>query len=112
MRKEQIELLETVANEVIANVHKAIKTLTADNPLILFDKDKVEGDEDEIYDLPIGYNVDKYGSYQQGAIYKVQGDDVELYLTGEEAGQIFHTELTSISFDNQVQLLSYLKERM
>jgi len=111
MNKKQIKQLETLANEIIANVSHAIKTLTAENPLILFDKDKVEGDEDELYDLPIGFNVDKYGTYQQGAIYKVQGDSVELYLTGDDIGMIFHTELSSISFVNQVQLLSYLKER-
>jgi hypothetical protein len=111
MNKKQIELLQTEANTVIANVHRAVKTLTAENPLILFDKDKVEGDEDFIYDLPIGYNVDKYSTYQQGAVCKVQGDDVELYLTGDEAGQTFDIQLNQLPFESLVELLSYLNER-
>lgn len=111
MNKEQIELLAAEANESIANVAHALRTLTADKPLILFDKDNVEGDEDEIYDLPIGYNVGKYDSYSQGAVWKVEGDDVTLFLTGEEFGELWHQKVDDLPFSSQVDLLSYLIER-
>lgn len=111
MNKEEILNVQAEANKAIAYVYHTLKTETEKKPLILFDKDTVAGDDDELYDLPIGYHVNKYGDYLQGAIWKVEGDDVTLFFTGEEFGELFHVELSSISFDNQSDLLTYLAER-
>ena len=112
MNKEQLKALMTLANETIGNVAFAIRTLTASNPLILFDKDNVNAEDDEIYDLPIGYNVGKYDSYSQGAVWKVEGNDVTLFFTGEEWGDLWYQEISDLPFSSQVDLLSYLIERM
>lgn len=92
MTKAELESLTKQGWDSIRSVAKAIRELTAENPLVLFDKDKLnkEGglNSDELYDLPYGYNVDKYSTYQQGAVMEVQGGDVKLFLTGDEFGQI------------------------
>ena len=109
MNKAEIKTMQALANQAIANVFNAIKTLTAEKPLIVFNRE--EADVDSVLDLPYGFNVDKYGYYEQGAIYKVEGDAVELFLTGDNWGQIYHTELCWIPYDQQVDLLDYLMER-
>lgn len=116
--KEELELLQQIGWDAIRNVAAAIEKLTADKPLILFTKEQIlneEGDvtEDhiELYDLPYGYNVDKYSTYQQGAIMEVQGTNIKLFLTGDEFGQIMDSELGYIPFECQLQLLSHLMER-
>ena len=115
MNKETLKSLQEQGWDLIRSVAAAIEKLTADKPLVLFEKDKMnqEGglNTDEIYDLPYSYNVDKYSTYQQGAVMEVQGTNVKLFLTGEEFGELFHVELSSISFDNQSDLLTYLAER-
>jgi hypothetical protein len=110
MNKEQILLIQTEANKVIHEVYEAVKNLTAENPLILFEGENV--DVDEILDLPYGYNVGKYEEYQQGAIRRVCGEEVELFLTGDFWGETLHTELCQITFDQQIDLLTYLSERL
>jgi len=110
MNKEQIKSLQTEANKVIHEVYEAIKTLTAGNPLVLFERQNA--DADEILDFPYGYNVGKYEEYQQGAIREVNDEDVELFLTGDSWGETFHTELCQIPFDQQVDLLTYIAERV
>lgn len=55
---------------------------THKTPFVLF-----ENSEDvEVYELPIGYIVDKHSFYIQGAIQKVQRNKVTLFLTGEKYG--------------------------
>jgi len=97
------------ARESIQKVSKAIEELTKDKPFELFTKENVPED---LYDLPIGYNVNKYSEYDQGAIMKVEGTNITLFFTGEMYGQTFETELEQISFDNQIQLLSIIHESM
>jgi len=111
MDKAQILNVQAEASKAIANVYHTLKTETEKNPLILFDKDNIESDSDELYDLPIGYTVNKYGDYLQGAIWKVEGNDVTIFFTGEEFGQLYSIELTDVSFDNQSDLLTYLADR-
>ena len=113
--KEQLKELQKQGWDSIRNVAKAIRELTAEKPLVLFKKDELnkEGglNSDELYDLPYGYNVDKYSTYQQGAIMEVQGSDVKLFLTGDEFGQVWDSELEYVPFECQLQILSYLEER-
>ena len=111
MNKKQIKELVTRANEAIANVAHAVRTLTEGNPLILFDKDTVQGDDDEIYDMPIGYTVNKYEDYLQGAVWKVEGDEVTLFLTGESWGQLYYQNVNDLPFDSQTEILNLLAER-
>lgn len=103
-KHEQICTAIAEASRAMAKIPELIKELTKDKPFELFDKDNP--DEDEILELPIGYMVDKYEGYNQGAIWKVQGEDVTLFLTGENYGELWETELNQISFDNQVELLA------
>jgi hypothetical protein len=109
MKKAELKQLATDADDIIGKVMEAVRNLTAENPLILFDREKA--DVDEIHNYPSGFNVDKYGTYEQGAIMKVEGNAVTLFLTGDNWGQEYHTELQWISFDSVVQLLTYLEER-
>jgi hypothetical protein len=111
MKKVEIETLQEQGWNSIRSVAAAIRELTAENPLVLFTKEQAEKEEVEIYDFPYGYNVDKYSTYQQGAVMEVQGDDVKLFLTGDEFGQVWDSELEYIPFECQLQILSYLEER-
>lgn len=109
--KEELETLQQTGWDAIRNVAAVIEKMTKDKPLVLFTKEQVEKEEVEIYDLPYGYNVDKYSTYQQGAIMEVQGTNIKLFLTGDEFGQIMDSELGYIPFECQLQILSYLEER-
>lgn len=111
MTKKQIKQLVTDANKAIANVAHAIITLTAGNPLILFDKDNADAEADDIYDLPIGYTVNKYEDYLQGAVWKVEGDDVTLFLTGESWGQLYSQNVNDLPFESQTEILDLIAER-
>lgn len=111
MNKEQIKSLVTEANKAIANVAHAIRTLTADKPLILFDKDNADAEADDIYDLPIGYTVNKYEDYLQGAVWKVEGDEVVLFLTGESWGELYYQNVNDLPFESQTELLDLIAER-
>lgn len=107
MEKNIANSILSDARAALGNIPKAIIELTKDKPFSLFDKDSIPED---LYDLPIGYNVNKYQEYDQGAIMRVQGEEVTLFFTGELYGQTFETELDQISFDNQVQLLAIILE--
>ena len=116
--KEELQKLEETGWDAIREVANVIEKMTKNNPLVLFKKEQVlneEGDVTDdhidIYDLPYGYNVDKYSTYQQGAIMEVQGTNIKLFLTGDEFGQIMDSELGYIPFECQLQLLSHLMER-
>jgi hypothetical protein len=109
MKKEELLTMQSVGNSIVRDVYNAIKTLTAEKPLIVFNKD--EADVDSVLDLPYSFNVDKYGTYEQGAVHKIEGEAVELFLTGDNWGQIYHTELCWIPFEQQLDLLTYLIER-
>lgn len=114
MTKEDIRNLESSANLLYVNVILAIRELTAENPLVLFDKSKVDEDEelrDNIYEFPYGYYVGKYQYYNQGAIMKVHGNSVTLFLTGEEWGEEHEQELDEVPYSSLVNLLTYLIER-
>ena len=111
MNKEALKSLQKQGWDSIRSVAAAIRELTAEKPLVLFTKEQAENEEVEIYDLPYGHNVDKYSTYQQGAVMEVNGSDVKLFLTGDEFGQIWDSELEYIPFECQLQILSYLEER-
>jgi hypothetical protein len=112
MDKEQIKSLMDEAWKTIANVQHTVRTLTAENPLILFDKDKADAETDDLYDLPYGYYVDKYENYNQGAIQRVCGDEVTIFLTGERFGETWELSLTELPIESQIDLLTYLTDRI
>lgn len=112
MTKDELKTLEDVAWNSIANVQKAIRTLTAENPLVLFDKDNADGEADELYDLPFGYYVGKYDSYNQGAIQRVCGDEVTIFFTGEQFGDTHELSLSDLPIESQIDLLGYLANRI
>jgi hypothetical protein len=110
MKKEQIAELKEFAYDIIGGVQKAIKELTAENPLILFDKDKIEED-DGLYDYPFGYVVGRHGDYISGQVMKVQGDEFVLFATGDNYGETFDLEISQLPFESLVSILDYLEER-
>lgn len=101
--------------DTIRAVSDAIKELTAEKPLVLFEKDKMNKEggihTDEVYDLPYGYYVDKYSDYIQGAVMNVKGDDIQMFATGDEFGTVYDIELSYIPFESQLQILQMLIER-
>ena len=110
MTKDDVKAIRAEADKVFANVHEAIKTLTAEKPFIVFDRNKDQEElEDEIYDLPYGYTVNKYGDYLQGAIQQVHGNEVVLFLTGDDFGQEYHISLGDVPFSCQIDLLEILE---
>jgi hypothetical protein len=111
MNKEQIKLLVAEANKVFANVAHAIRILTAGNPLVLFSKEEADENQEITYEMPYGYYVDKYESYLQGAIRKVEDNDVTLFLTGEDWGDEITVCINDLPFGSQIDLLERLAER-
>jgi hypothetical protein len=108
------ELIEK-ANEVETQVRETLIRLTEKSPLILFDKDKIDTEEgisnDEVYDFPYGYFVGKHEDHLSGVVQKVEGNEVSLFLTGEEFGSIYEITLDQLPFGSQIELLTYLEER-
>ena len=111
MNKAEIKSLRDRADKVFAEVHDAIISLTAKKPFELFDRNKSREDiEDEIYDYPHGYSVGKYGDYMQGAIQKIEGNQVSLYLTGEDNwGEEYWVGLDSIPFACLIDVLEIIE---
>jgi hypothetical protein len=110
MTKKECSELQANANAIIESVTKAIKSTTADKPLVLFNPKKINCDE--IYDFPYGYTVGRHGDYLQGNVQKVCGNDVTLFLTGDDYGQTLELELEQLPFESLVQLLSYVEETL
>jgi hypothetical protein len=110
--KQELKELQNLANRCLNDVANVIRILTADNPLILFDKDTIESDNDTLYDLPFGYYVGKYEYYNEGTIWKVHGNDVTIMLRGEQFGDTWELSVSDLPFESQVDLLTYLAERI
>jgi hypothetical protein len=111
MNKEEIKQLVTEANKVFANVAKAIRILTAGNPLVLFTREEVDKDDNLIYEMPSEYYVNKYEDYLQGAVRKVEDNDVTLFLMGEDFGDEITLCIDDLPFGSQIDLLERLEER-
>ena len=115
MTKKDLQLLQDLAWKTTANVIDVIKKLTADNPLILFDKETIECNDDAFdafYNLPYAYYVGKHEFYSEGSIWKVHGNNVTIMFRGEEFGDTWELELNEIPYESLVSLLTYLMERM
>lgn len=101
--------LQQRANDVIAEVIKTIREATAEKPLTLFDSED-EDLQDAIYDYPYGFFVSKHSFYVQGQVMTVKGDEVVLFLTGEDWGDLHHLSLGDLPVESLVDLLSYLED--
>ena len=117
MTKDELVALQTGATKTSAKVYQTIVELTKDEPLILFKKDDLTEEEDdalqeEIYEMPYSYYVGKYQYYLPGVVWKVQGDNVTLFMTGEEWGETWEQELHFVPIDSRVDILEHLIERM
>jgi hypothetical protein len=114
MDKNELIALKDTANKVCFDLENTIKDLTKKNPLTLFTKEDSEKDEfqDKVYDdYPYGYTVSKHGYYLQGAVQKVEGNDVTLFLTGEDWGEEYEVGLSELPFGSQVEILAILIEK-
>ena len=113
MEKKDLSFLQETANKVYDDVTKAIKDLTRERPLQVFTEDEAEADDfqDKVYEHPYGYFVSKHGFYIQGAVQKVCGDDVTLFLTGEDWGEEHTVSVGELPFESQISLLTNLIER-
>lgn len=108
--KELVALRDSIG-ENIRKVMEVVKTMTTEKPLILYDKDKLDGTDDKFYELPFAYYVDKHSFYCEGRIVEVHGNDVLMLFTGEEFGDEHHLDLDAIPFESLIDLLDYLIER-
>ena len=113
MEKKDLSFLQETANRVYDEVTEAIKDLTRKNPLQLFTQEDTEKSDfcDTVYEHPYGYFVSKHGYYVQGAVQKVEGDEVTLFLTGEDWGEEHTQSVGELPFESQISLLTYLIER-
>lgn len=108
MKTEHKELQQT-AKDVNEKVIETIRRVTTEKPLILFDS-KADDLEDEIYDYPYGFFVSKYNYYIQGQVMSVKGNEVVLFLTGEDWGEFHDLILDDLPIESLIDLLSYLDE--
>lgn len=109
--KEACSRMEISAYTMMEQIINFIKGHTEEEPLILYDKEKLDGGDDTFYELPFAYYVDKHSFYCEGRIVEVQGDNVLMLFTGEEFGEEHNLELNQCPFESLVQLLSYLEKR-
>jgi len=111
MWKEACSKIEVSAYAIMEQVFKFIKGHTEEEPLILYDKENPDSDDDKFNELPFAYYVGKYDSYNEGKIVEVQGENVIMVLTGEQFGETWELELNQLPFESLVGLLSYLEKR-
>jgi len=112
MNKE-LQQLQNDANDILKKVSEAILEVTAVKPVILFDREKYDDqDEDtgEIYDYPWGFMVTKHSFYVQGHVQKVEGNMATLFLTGEDWGDEYVCNIEHLPIDSLIDLLSYLED--
>ena len=116
MSKDDLEKLVELCNDCMSGVTNAIKELTAVNPLVLFEKDKLNTDEgimsDEVYEFPFVDLVGRHEEHFSGVVMSVQGEDIKVFLTADEYGQVWDASLSDVSYPAQVDLLQHLIERM
>jgi len=115
MDVKDLKFLQDEANRLYSEVEATIINLTKDNPLQLFTQEDTEKDDfqDKVYEYPYGYFVSKHGFYIQGAVQKVSGSfDVTLFLTGEDWGEEHTVSVSELPFESQINLLTYLIERI
>lgn len=112
MTKDDLEKLQEAANDILNGVEAAIRELTTGNPLVLFTGESAEENQDNIYDYPYGYTVSRHGYYLQGAVQKVCGNDVTLFLTGEDWGEEYIVGVSELPVGSQIDLLTYLIARL
>ena len=112
MEKMTLLLLVTDAKNVQRNVLNAIKTTTAEKPLVLFDKDKVNSTDEDILNFPYSYTVTDNNDYVEGAIWKVEGNEVVLFLTGESWGELYYQNVNDLPFESQIEILKLIAERL
>jgi hypothetical protein len=121
MDKGRVNALRKFLNNSIKMSRSALIEMTSVVPLITFDKEfasvsdeSEEWDElqDEIYDMPIGYSIGKYNEYFQGAVLKVHGKDVTIFLTGEEWGELRHIEVDDLPIESVSALLEMIEDNM
>jgi hypothetical protein len=106
---KELEALQQKGYDVIKEIIETLKEKTKENPLVIFtDEQASEDDNEMIYDLPYGYTTSRDGYYLQGAIQKVQGNDVTIFFTGDNWGETYQSDLDELPFYSLVQLLSFL----
>lgn len=105
--KTELQELQNQANEIIEKILETIRTATAEKPLTLFSEDD-ENIEDEIYEFPYGFFVSKHSYYVQGQVMTVKGDDVTLFLTGEDWGEHHEMGLNELPIESLIGLLEFI----
>jgi len=111
MWKQACSKLQAMAYAIINEVTNFVKGHTEEEPLILYDKENPDSDDDKFNELPFAYYVGKYDSYNEGKIVEIQGENVIMVLTGEQFGETWELELNQLPFESLVELLSYLEKR-
>ena len=116
MKKEKIKLLQKNAKNHADKIYNEILKATSKTPLVLFepekylDQDEIP-DDDDIYDYPYGSVVDKYGHHLSGAVQKIEGNMVTLFLVdGDEWGREYVTGLQDLPLDSQMDILNFLED--
>lgn len=110
MKKSECKYLQVQAFTMLEAVAVAIKGLTQEKPLVLFDPKTV--DDDELREFPSGYEVGRHGDYLEGHVQSVCGDDVTLFLTGDDYGDTIEIQLNQLPFGSQIDLLSYIEKTL
>ena len=111
MFKEACSRLQMIAYSTMEEVINFIKGHTEEEPLIIYDKEKLDGTDDKFYELPFAYYVDKHNFYCEGRIVQIQGNNVLMIFTGEEFGEEHELELNQCPFESLVEVMSYLEKR-
>jgi|JFJP01.1.fsa_nt_gi hypothetical protein len=107
MTKKECAELSEKATEISEGVQRAIKEVTKDKPLVFF------GDEPEQEDLdeaPFGYAVSRHGNFLDGNVQRVCGDDVTLFLRGDDWGDTVEQNLSDLPFEALIMILDKLEE--
>ena len=110
MKKEECNRLQVRAYTMLEAVAYAIKGLTEEKPLILFDPKKIT--DDELHEFPSGYEVGRHNDYLEGHVMEVCGEQVTLFLTGDDYGKTIEIQLNQLPFGSQIDILSYIEKTL
>jgi len=109
--------------EIMSKVQETIIKLTENNPLILFtlneDKDPIIGTElldiDDLMNLPYCHYYGSEHYYTMGTVQKVHGKDITIVVQDDYVFENSNFETLNIrnfTFDQQIEILKLLKERL
>jgi len=100
--------LETKANEAVNEMIDIIKNVSLD----IFNPEQTDDDHKnhiEPYDYPYGFYITKHGFCVQGNVMNIKDGVANLFLTGEDWGDIYPLPINELPIESMIEILRYIQ---